>query len=91
MEAEIITYETKTMSNTQRSIISKKIFGYTDRTQGSQYTYQRKGILDSIPHVVITKKTFIVDLKDAKWVKGIIKGLGASVKSLKIEIKKEKI
>lgn len=87
MKAEIITYETKGMSNTKRSIISKKIFGYIDRTKGSQYTYQRGGILEPIPHVVITKKTIVVISADATNVKKIIKGYGATVGSWKIEIK----
>ena len=88
MKAEIITYETKAMNNTKRSIISKRIFGYIDRTKGSQYTYQRKGILESMPHVVITKKTFVVILADATKIKKVIKGCGAAVKSWKIEIMK---
>lgn len=87
MKAEIITYETKGMSNTKRSIISKRIFGYIDRTKGSQYTYRRKGILESIPHVVITKKTFVVISADTTKVKKIVKDHGATVKSWEIEIK----
>ena len=87
MKAEIITYETKAISNTKRSIISKKIFGYTDRTKGAQYTYQRKGILEPIPHAIITKKTFIIISEDAIKIKKAIKDHGATVKSWKIEIK----
>ena len=86
MKAEIITYETKGMSNTERSIISKVIFGYMDRTKGSRYTYPRKGILDSMPHIVITKKTFVLKSADAGKIKKIIEGYGATVKSWKIEI-----
>ena len=87
MKAEIITYETKGMSNTKRSIISKVIFGYIDRTKGSQYTYQRNGILESMPHLVITKKTCVITSADASRMKEIIKDYGATVKSWKIEIK----
>ncbi len=91
MKAEIITYETRTMSSTQRSIISKRIFGYMDRTKGSLYTYQREGILDSMPHVVLTKKTFVLKSADAGKVKKIIKSYGATVKSWKIEISKKEM
>jgi len=86
MKAEIITYGTETLDNTKRSVISKRIFGYMDRTKGSLYTYQREGILDSMPHIVITKKTFVLKPADAGKVKKTIKGYGASVKSWKIEI-----
>ena len=91
MKAEIITYETKVMSNTKRSIISKAIFGYIDRTKGSQYTYQRKGILGSMPHLTITKKTVVVISADATKIKEVIKDCGATVKSWKIDIKEKEM
>ena len=86
MKAEIITYETKDMTNSQRSIISKRLFGFKDRTKGSKYIYERKGILEPIPHIIITKKTFVVSTKHVEKIKKIIKELGANVKSWKIEI-----
>ena len=88
MEAEIITYETKELTNTQGSIISKRLFGFKDTTKSSKYVYQRKGILASYPHLVITKKTFVLASKHVKQVKNIIKELGAEVKSWKIQINK---
>ena len=91
MKAEIITYETKDMTNSQRSIISKKLFGFKDRTKGSKYTYERKGILELLPHIVITKKTFVVSNKHVEGIKRIIKKLGANVKSWKIEIPESKL
>ncbi len=91
MKAEIITYETKNLTNTQRSILSKRIFGFRDRTKGSKYIYQRKGILAPLIHIVITNKTFVVATKHAKQIKKIIKGLGADVKSWKIDINYKKL
>ena len=91
MKAEIITYKTKNLTNTQRSIISKRLFGFKDTTKSSKYVYQREGILASLPHVVITKKTFVVGTKHTKRVKKIIGGLGADVKSWKIEIDHRKL
>ena len=91
MKAEILTYETKRMSNSKRSITSKSIFGYTDRTKGSRYTYQRKGILGSIPHLTITKKTVVVISANATKIKKAIKDCGARVKSWKIDIKRKEM
>jgi len=91
MKAEIITYETKNLTNAQRSIISKKLFGFKDRTKGSKYVYQREGILASLPHLVITKKTFILGTRHVKNVKNIIKELGAEVKSWKIDMTYKKL
>jgi len=91
MKAEIITYETKGMSNSKRSIISKSIFGYTDQTKKSQYTYKRKGILGFIPHLIITKKTVVVISADATKIKKVVKDCGATVKSWKIDIKEKEM
>lgn len=91
MKAEIITYETKNMTNSKRSIISKRLFGFIDRTGGPTYIYKRKGILESMPYVLITKKTFAVGYRDVKNIKNIIKKLGGYVKSWKIDINKKKL
>ena len=91
MKAEIITYETKNMTNSKRSIISKRLFGFIDRTGGAIYVYKRKGILESVPYVLITKKTFVVGDRDVKKIKNIIKKLGGNVKSWKIDINRKKL
>ena len=88
MKAEVVTYETEEMTNSKRSILSKTLFGYTDKTKKAKYIYERNGILDSILHVKITKKTFIVSAEDAKKIRSIIKALGAKVKSWRVEISK---
>ncbi|MCG2718709.1 MAG: hypothetical protein L6408_07745 [Nanoarchaeota archaeon] len=86
MKAEIITYETKSLDNSKRSIISKRLYGYRDRTNKSRYVYKRQGILEEILHLKITKKTFIVQSEDSKQIKKTIKELGGKVKSWKIDI-----
>ncbi|MBU1974895.1 MAG: hypothetical protein KKG59_00670 [Nanoarchaeota archaeon] len=86
MKAEIITYETKGMNNSSRSIVSKRLFGFTDRTRGSQYVYKREGVLERIAHAVLTKKTIVVGVKNAREIKKIIKSYGAHVKSWTIQI-----
>ena len=79
------------MTNSQRSIISKRLFGFKDRTKKSAYTYDRKGILEPLSHAVITKKTFVVSAGHAKKIKKVIKELGANVKSWKIEINEREL
>lgn len=91
MKAEIITYETKNLTNTQRSILSKRLFGFNDKTKNSKYIYQRKGMLAPFPHVVITKKTFVLGTRHVKQVKNTIKEWGANVKSWKIDITHKKL
>lgn len=89
MDAEIITYDTKKLNNSKKSILSKKIFGYKDRTKNSRYVYERQGVLDKIQHIKITKKTFIVKFDNSELIKKIIKELGADIKSWKIDINQE--
>lgn len=86
MKAEIITYETGGMDNSSRSLISKRLFGFIDRTRRSRYVYKRDGILAKIEHIVVTKKTIVVNIKDAEEIKKIIREFGAKVKSWKIQI-----
>lgn len=86
MDAEIITYETAKMNSTEKCKISKIIFGFKDRTNESKYIYERKGVLAPLPHIVITKKTFVIGSKHVRKVKRTIKALGAEVKSWKIKI-----
>lgn len=91
MKAEIITYETKNMTNSKRSIISKRLFGFKDRTGKTKYVYERDGMLKSVSHIVITKKTFVVRSKDAQKIKKFIKKLGAKVNNWVIEIDAKKL
>lgn len=91
MRAEIITYDTTKMNNSRRSIISKRLFGFKDRTKQSAYIYERKGLLETLPHVLITKKTFVVSAKYVKQIKNSIKKLGAAVKTWKIDIEEKEM
>ena len=91
MKAEIITYETTFITNNEKNMISKKIFGFKDRTKKSKYVYIRKGVLGTIKHLKIANKTFIVKFNDGKRIKRILKNLGAKVKSWKIDIKADQL
>jgi hypothetical protein len=87
MKAIIITYTTENMNNTQKSIISKTINGYTDKSNQSKYTYQRKGLFQKIPHTKITDKTYIITENDYKKIQKTLKNLQINIKTWKINIK----
>ena len=91
MDAEIITYETKNMTNNERSSVSKRLFGFKDRTKESKYIYERKGSLATIPHIVVTKKTFVVSTTHVRKIKNMIKEWGVEVKSWKIKINQKEL
>lgn len=88
MKAKLVTYSTENLSPTQRSILSKKINGYLDKSNKARYTYKREGIITKLPHIKITNKTFIIREKDFSSINIEIKKHGATLKSWNIEIKK---
>jgi len=88
MEAKLITYSTENLGSTQRSIISKRISGYIDKSNNSRYTYKRKGLIEGIPHIKVANKTFILKKKDFPAIRKKLKKLGVKIKVWNIEIKK---
>ena len=88
MKAKLFTYSTEKLSPTKRSIISKRINGYIDKSNKAQYTYNRKGLITKLPHIKISNKTFIIREKDFSLVNKAIKQLGATIKAWSINIKK---
>lgn len=87
MKAIIITYTTEGLNNTQKSIVSKAINGYTDKSNKSQYTYKRKGILQKVPHIKITDKTYIIPEKNYLKIKKQLETLNINTKIWKISLK----
>lgn len=85
--AKIVTYATEKLNPTERSILSKRINGYLDKSNRARYTYRREGIITNIPHIKVTNRTFIVREKDFSFINKEIKKYGATVKSWDINIK----
>ena len=88
MKAKLFTYSTEKLNPTERSILSKRINGYLDKSNGARYTYKRKGIFGKLPHIKITKKAFIIRDQDFFRVSKILKRYGVTLKSWNINIKK---
>lgn len=86
MKAKLITYHTKNLNSTQRSILSKKLNGYLDKSNKAQYAYNRKGIITKLPHIKITNKTFVIKKYDFALISKEIRKHGAKIKSWDIEI-----
>ena len=87
MNAKLITYSTKDLNVTQRSILSKKLNGYLDKSNKSQYTYKREGVITNLIHIKITNKTFIIRKSDFSLISKELKKYGAKIKSWDINIK----
>ena len=89
MKSVILTYTTKGLTTSQRSIISKIVNGYADKSNYSRYNYKRPGLMDQIPHIKITKNTFIIKEKDLETILKELKKRRATPKTWPIDIKKE--
>lgn len=88
MKAKLVTYTTERLNKSEKSKLSKKLFGYTDRSYHSKYTYERKGLLEGTKHVKVYKNTFIIALEDWPPIKEELGKRKATLKVWNITIEK---
>ena len=88
MKAKLVTYSTNGLSSTERSILSKRINGYLDKSNKAKYMYKREGLISKLPHIKVANKAFIIRKKDFSLVSKELKKHKAEAKSWDIEIKK---
>ena len=62
-EKTIIIYDLKGKSQKDKVMITKKLYGYRDRSN-YEYTYDRQGVLDSIP--LKKARKMVLELKSKK-------------------------
>lgn len=86
MKAKLITYSSKGLTKTESSKLSKGLMGYTDKSNSSQYTYKRRGILGVTSRITVSKSTFIVPIEQSKEIVSYIKEKGGTVVSWDIDI-----
>lgn len=86
MKAKLVTYTTGGLNNSEKSMLSKKMYGYIDKSNKSSYTYVRKGILNGTKHVKVCNNTFIINTKDWAKVKKELKKRKATVKEWDITL-----
>ena len=87
MQAKLVTYTTKGLSKSKKSILSKRMYGYIDKSNKSRYTYMREGILNGTKHFKVCNNTFIIDSKDWPKVRKELKKRKAALREWGISIK----
>ena len=87
MKAKLVTYTTENLTNSERSILSKKLYGYLDKSNRSRYTYKREGIIQPFKHLKVSKNTFIIELKGWKKIEETLRKSKATIKIWNINIK----
>lgn len=68
-----------------------RLFGYKDHSQKGKYLYERKGLLDEIPHILINpiRSVVIVKKENAGKILDFLKEFDAEVYTKEIQLEKE--
>ena len=83
-EKSLIIYSLQEKSNAERSRILQKLYGYRDNSNYS-YSYERSGMLNSIPHQKFKKIVLeIGNKKDLSKVAEILKSLNVKFEIAKV-------
>ena len=83
----LICYSLGNVNHDVRSAFKRELMGYVDKSNNGMYEYQRKGLLDEIPHIKPAKGVIIVKENDSNRVKRLLRKYKAHLKSFDIDIK----
>lgn len=86
MLAKLITYTTEKLNKSKKSILSKRLYGYIDKSNRSQYSYNRKGLLQNKKHIKICNNTFIITPEEWESIKKELKKRKATITEWDITI-----
>ena len=71
----IILYDLKNKKPKEKADITRKLFGFEDKSNNCNYTYKRKGILTNIKHEKWNKAAILIDSSDETKVSKILRNL----------------
>jgi len=75
----LISYELNKLPPPERYRIYRKLNGWKDKSQYSKYSYDRKGILSSIPHILVNRCVLIAGKEEADKIISFLKENNAEV------------
>ncbi len=87
MDAKLVTYTTEKLNKSEKSILSKRLYGYTDKSNNSQYTYKREGFLDRIKHIKVCNNTFVIEEKDFEPIQEELRKRKVTIKVWSVALK----
>ena len=87
----LISYKLNKLPPQERCKIYRKLNGWKDKSQHSKYTYDRKGILSSTPHIPINRCVLIVRKESAGKIISFLDENNAEVFVREIILKKSDI
>lgn len=70
-----------------------RLYGYKDHSQNGKYLYDRKGLLDEFPHILINpiRSVIIVKKENAKKILDFLKEFDAEVYTKEIQLEKDEL
>ena len=72
----IILFDLKNKKTKEKIDITRKLFGFEDKSNNSKYTYTRKGLLADIKYSKWNKVTILIDSEDEEKTIKILKKFG---------------
>ncbi|HII14553.1 MAG TPA: hypothetical protein HA360_05775 [Nanoarchaeota archaeon] len=88
MEKTMILYDLKNKGKVEKTHIVRSLFGYTDKSNHGDYTYDRDGLLSKFKHEKIDKSVIVVNRIDEAQVKNILKKFGLKLMTIRLPEKK---
>ena len=85
----MLLYDLKNKNKVEKTHIVRSLFGYTDKSNHGDYTYSRRGLLSKFKCEKLDKSVIIVNRKDEKVVKKILKNFGLNILIMRLPEKEE--
>lgn len=76
VKKSIILYDLKNKKTKDKSDITRKLFGFNDKSNNGNYTYKREGLLKNIKYEKWNKAVILINTKDEEKVLNILKKFG---------------
>lgn len=88
MNAKLICYDLKKLSQVKKVDVNRALFGYTEYSNNAKYTYKRQGLLEKMPHLRLAKAVIIVENKNGNKIIRTLKKNKAKYKMFSIMVSK---
>ena len=75
----IIVYDLKNNKSQEKTDITRKLFGFEDKSNNGNYTYKREGLLKNIKYEKWNKAAILIDSKNEEEVAKILRKFGLKV------------
>ena len=87
----LITFRNPKAKPTDLVKFCRGLFGYRNHSNKGKYLYERRGLLDDIPHILVNpvRSVLVVMEKDAQRILDFLKTHGAEVYTRKVELEPE--